>query len=42
MWSANIDIGNTETIGESGTIHVGDSQTKAFIAGIRGVTLRTV
>jgi hypothetical protein len=35
----NIDIGNTGVIAESDTIRIGDSQTKAFIAGIRGVTV---
>ena len=35
----NIDIGNTGVNGESETIRVGDSQTKTFIAGIRGVTI---
>jgi predicted ribosome quality control (RQC) complex YloA/Tae2 family protein len=34
----NIDIGNSGIIGESDTIRIGGSQTKTFIAGIRGVT----
>jgi Chaperone of endosialidase len=36
----NIDIGSTGATGESGTIRIGagGSQTRAFIAGIRGVT----
>jgi len=36
----NIDIGNLGVAGESSTIRIGTSpsQTKAFIAGIRGVT----
>jgi hypothetical protein len=34
----NIDIDNLGVPGESNTIRIGDSQTKAFIAGIHGVT----
>ena len=34
----NIDIGNLGVRGESGTTRIGDVQTRAFIAGIRGVT----
>jgi hypothetical protein len=34
----NIDIGNAGVAGESVTIRIGSSQTRAFIAGIRGVT----
>jgi hypothetical protein len=34
----NIDIGNSGGPGESDTIRIGESQTKTFIAGIRGVT----
>jgi hypothetical protein len=36
--SNNIDIGNTGVAVESDTIRIGDAQTRAFIAGIRGVT----
>ena len=38
--SNNIDIGNDGVAAESGTIRIGthDDQTRAFIAGIRGVT----
>jgi hypothetical protein len=32
----NIDIGNAGVAGESNTIRVGGTQTKTFIAGIRG------
>jgi Chaperone of endosialidase len=35
---SNIDIGNVGFPGESNTIRIGGSQTKTFIAGIRGVT----
>ena len=34
----NIAIGNTGVVGESQTSRLGDVQTRAFIAGIRGVT----
>ena len=34
----NIDIGNQGVAGESDTIRVGTSQTRAFVAGVRGVT----
>jgi hypothetical protein len=34
----NIDIGNTGNAADSHTIRIGDNQTRAFIAGIRGVT----
>jgi hypothetical protein len=34
----NIDIDNGGVAGESHTIRIGDTQTRAFIAGIRGVT----
>jgi len=34
----NIDIGNAGVAGESVTIRIGASQTRTFIAGIRGVT----
>ena len=34
----NIDIGNGGVAGESGTIRIGQSQTRTFIAGIRGRT----
>jgi hypothetical protein len=34
--SNNIDIGNVGTSGESGSIHIGTTQTKAFVAGISG------
>ena len=36
----NIDIGNTGVAGESNTVRIGDSgsQTRTFIAGIRGAT----
>ena len=38
--SNNIDIGNSGVAAEAGTIRIGthDDQTRAFIAGIRGVT----
>jgi len=36
--SNNIAIGNIGVAGESGTIWIGGSQTRTFIAGIRGVT----
>jgi hypothetical protein len=35
---SNIDIGNFGVAGESTTIRIGATQTKTFIAGIRGVT----
>ena len=35
---SNIDIGNGGVAGESGTIRIGQSQTRTFIAGIRGRT----
>jgi hypothetical protein len=34
----NIDIGNSGVAGESATIRIGQSQTRTFIAGIRGRT----
>jgi hypothetical protein len=34
----NIDIGNTGVAPEGSTIRIGNTQTRAFIAGIRGVT----
>ncbi len=34
----NIDIGNAGVAGEAATIRLGTSQTRAFIAGVRGVT----
>src|SRR6267143_1215413 len=38
--SQNIDIGSTGVAGESGTIRIGEiSQTRTFIAGIRGVAV---
>ena len=37
----NIDIGNPGIIDEAETIRIGGSQTKTFIAGIRGVTIST-
>jgi hypothetical protein len=36
--SNNICIGNAGVAGESSTIRVGSSQTKAFVAGVNGVT----
>jgi len=36
--SFNIDIGNDGVAAESATIRIGSTQTKTFIAGIRGVT----
>jgi hypothetical protein len=39
--SNNILIDNTGVAVESGTIRIGDIQTRAFIAGIRGVTTAT-
>jgi hypothetical protein len=36
--SNNIDIGNVGVAGESGTIRIGNTQTKAFLAGVRNVT----
>jgi hypothetical protein len=36
---SNIDIGNVGFPGESRTIRIGDTQTKTFIAGIRGATV---
>ena len=35
---SNIDIGNSGVAGESATIRIGQSQTRTFIAGIRGRT----
>ena len=35
--SNNIDIGNVGVAGESGTIRIGNTQTKAFLAGVRNV-----
>jgi hypothetical protein len=35
---SNIDIGNSGVTGESATIRIGQSQTRTFIAGIRGRT----
>jgi hypothetical protein len=36
--SNNIDINNTGVAGESNTIRIGGTQTKTFVAGIRGAT----
>jgi hypothetical protein len=36
--SSNIDIGNVGVAGESGTIRIGNTQTRAFLAGVRNVT----
>jgi hypothetical protein len=36
--SNNIDIGNQGVAAESATIRIGTGQTRAFIAGIRGIT----
>jgi hypothetical protein len=36
--SGNIDIGNAGVAAEAQTIRIGDAQTRAFVAGIRGVT----
>jgi Chaperone of endosialidase len=33
----NIDVGNTGVAGESNTIRIGTAQTRAFLAGVRGV-----
>lgn len=35
--AGNIDIGNTGVAAEAQTIRIGDGQTRAFLAGIRGV-----
>jgi hypothetical protein len=37
--SHNIDIGNQGNAGESNVTRIGDSQSKAFIAGISGATI---
>jgi hypothetical protein len=37
----NIEIGNNGVAGESNTIRIGNSQTRAYIAGVRGVTTGT-
>jgi hypothetical protein len=39
--AANIDIGSVGNAADSGTIRLGDTQTKAFVAGIRGVQTAT-
>lgn len=36
--STNIVIGNTGVVGESSVIRIGTAQTKAFVAGINGIT----
>jgi len=36
--SNNIDIGNVGVAGESDTIRIGNTQTRAFLAGVRNVT----